>query len=372
MASAYTPGLLVTESIMVRKRRRLPIPGEVMAKIGDIVKPHDVVARTQIPGDPETVNVANQLGLEGDEIAEVMQKKKGDKVMKGEVIAQKTSFFGLFKTPVESPIDGTVDNISEVTGVVTLRRPAVPVSIPAYIYGKVTEIIPNEGVVIETPAALVQGIFGVGGETLGVLEMVAKTNADILSGDKIKPEHKGKIIVGGSLVTADALRKAAEVGAAGLVAGGIIDKDLIEYLGHDIGVAITGAEDIPITVILTEGFGQINMADKTFNLLKGLTGKVASINGATQIRAGVMRPEIIVPAEKFEKAPDRDTDSGMEPGTSIRIIREPWFGKLATVHTLPPELHVIETGAKVRILTAKLANGDIITIPRANVELIEG
>ena len=372
MASAYTPGLLVTESIMVRKRRRLPISGEVMANLGDVVKPHDIIARTQIPGDPETMNIANQLGLEGDEIMEFMVVKKGDPIKKGQPIAIKKSFFGLFKTQIDSTVDGTIDNISEVTGVITLRRPSVPVSVPAYINGKVVEILPNEGVVIETPAALIQGIFGVGGEAQGTLEFIAKDNSEILSGDKIKPEHKGKIIVGGSLVTADALKKAAEVGAAGLVAGGIIDKDLIEYLGHDIGVAITGAEDIPITVIVTEGFGQINMADKTFNLLKQLNGQVASINGATQIRAGVMRPEIIVPTTELHKVMERDTEGGMEAGTPIRIIREPYFGMLAEVNTLPPELHVIETGAKVRVLTAKLRSGEIVTIPRANVELIEG
>jgi hypothetical protein len=373
MASAYTPGLLVTDSITVRKRRRLPILGEVLVKQGDSVNPHDVVATTMIPGDPETINVANHLGLEGDEIMEFMVKKIGDPVSVGEPIARKSSFFGLFKTDVPSPVDGTVDNISEITGVVTLRRPAVPVSIPAYISGKIVEVLPREGVIIETPAALVQGIFGVGGEAQGQLEMVAKDNTEVLSANLIKPEHKGKILVGGSLVTADALKKAGEVGVVGLVAGGVIDRDLIEYLGHDIGVAITGSEDIPITLIVTEGFGQINMANKTFALFESLSGSTASINGATQIRAGVMRPEIIVPVEKLAKVEARSEGSGgMEAGTLIRIIREPYFGQLAEVNSLPPELQVLESGSKVRILTAKLTTGEIVTIPRANVELIEG
>jgi len=73
---------------MVRKRRRLPISGEVMANLGDVVKPHDIIARTQIPGDPETMNIANQLGLEGDEIMEFMVVKKGDPIKKGQPIAQ--------------------------------------------------------------------------------------------------------------------------------------------------------------------------------------------------------------------------------------------------------------------------------------------
>jgi hypothetical protein len=39
---------------------------------------------------------------------------------------------------------------------------------------------------------------------------------------------------------------------------------------------------------------------------------------------------------------------------------------------LPPELTKIETEAKVRVMKVKLARtGEVVTIPRANVELIE-
>ena len=160
--------------------------------------------------------------------------------------------------------------------------------------------------------------------------------------------------------------------APGIVAGGIIDAALIAYLGHDIGVAITGHEDVPVTVIITEGFGKMRMAHRTFGLLKNLQGFKASINGATQIRAGVMRPEIIVAGyQPKEAAQEHDLSQGLVPGTPLRIIREPYFGQLAEVVDLPPELQVIETEAHVRILRAKLADGTIVTVPRANVEIIE-
>ncbi|MGI6358948.1 MAG: hypothetical protein ACOX2K_09705 [Bacillota bacterium] len=374
MAHAYTPGLKVTDSTLVVKRRRLPILGEVLVKKGDRVTPDTIVARTKIPGDPETLNVATKLGLEAEDVPEVMLVKEGDFIKKGQVIALKKSFFGLFKTPLESPIDGTVDNISTITGQITLRGPAIPIEIHAYIPGVVDEVLDREGVVVSTPAALIQGIFGVGGERQGELVVAVKDPSEVLTGDKITPNMKGKVVVGGSLVTLDAIRKGDEVGVAGLVAGGIIDKDLVEFLGYDIGVAITGQEDIDLTIILTEGFGQIRMADKTFHLLQKLNGKVASINGATQIRAGVMRPEIIVALdhllEKQEFA-ESEAEGGMAIGTHLRIIREPWFGKLATVVELPPELHVIESGSKARVLVAELADGTRVTVPRANVELIE-
>ena len=44
------------------------------------------------------------------------------------------------------------------------------------------------------------------------------------------------------------------------------------------------------------------MGDRTFNLLKSHDSKFVSINGATQIRAGVIRPEIVIPLkEEFQK-----------------------------------------------------------------------
>lgn len=373
MAHAYTPGLKVTDSTVVTKIRRLPILGEVLVGLGDTVTPETVVARTNIPGDPETVNVANRLGLEPEDVPLFMLKKEGEKVAKGEVIALKKTFFGLFKSTMESPMEGTIDIISPITGQITLRGPEIPIEINAYLNGKVIEVIENEGVVIETPAALIQGIFGVGGERQGILRMAVTDPSEVLTDDKVVSDMKDQIIVGGSLVTLEAIRKADQVGVAGIIAGGLIDNDLIEFLGYDIGVAITGQEDIDLTIIMTEGFGQIRMADKTFELLQSLEGNFASMNGATQIRAGVLRPEIVVALTGDQERHDNVFGGGMGPGTLIRIIREPYFGKLATIEELPPELQQLESGTRARVLVAKLADGgEIVTVPRANVELIEG
>ena len=122
-------------------------------------------------------------------------------------------------------------------------------------------------------------------------------------------------------MTKEAVQKAADVGAVGIVSGGIVDTDLTEFLGFDIGVAITGHEAIPLTIILTEGFGHIPMAKRTFELLKSLEGQRASINGATQIRAGVMRPEIIVPGlSGDETAVETDKSGTIEIGDRVRLI----------------------------------------------------
>jgi len=228
--------------------------------------------------------------------------------------------------------------------------------------------------------ALVQGIFGVGGERQGEIIVITSGPDQPITDAVITEAHRGKIVVGGSNVSGAALRKAAQVGVVGIVAGGVIDRELMDYLaealnqpGYDIGVAITGQEPIAFTLMITEGFGEIAMSNRAFALFQSLQGETASINGATQIRAGVIRPEVIVPlSDTLEARNEDDAEGGqLSIGTPIRVIREPYFGILGTVSGLPTELVKVESETMVRVLETKLSDGRTVTVPRANVEIIE-
>lgn len=373
MAHAYTPGLRVNKETLISKTRRLPLKGQVVVKKGDVLGALDVVARTELPGNVQPLKAASILGVHQQDLEEYMLKNPGDSVEKDEIIATAKSFFGLFKSHVRSPITGTLESVSTITGQLILREPPVPVEVTAYFDGTVSEILEEEGVVMEAVGSFIQGIFGVGGEVAGDLVVVVSGPEDELHADLLKPEHRGKIVVGGSRVHLDAVSRARELGVHGIVVGGIDDADLREILGYDLGVAITGHEDIGVTVVVTEGFGRINMAARTFELLGSHVGRQASINGATQIRAGVMRPEVIVPTQTVltdvqhvEKEPE-----GLGIGSQIRAIRVPFFGRLGEVTELPPELQKLESEATVRVLKVRFQDGEEATIPRANVEMIE-
>jgi hypothetical protein len=357
---------------MIRKVRRLPIKGEVLVNEGQEVEPQTLVARALLPGPVTTIRLAERLGVEPNELKGVMRKSEGDAVKKSDLLAETKSFFGLFKNNVTSDVDGMIESISEVTGNVIVRHPPRPVNLTAYIKGTVVEVMPEEGAIVETQGALVQGIFGVGGERQGVLATVAASPQEVVNASQITPEHRDKIVVVGALITGDLLKAAQQHGVVGIVGGGILDADLRAMLGYDIGVAITGSENVGLTLIVTEGFGEIPMAQRTFELLSSLEGETASISGATQIRAGVIRPEVIVPcAARAERDGHKVREQILEIGTPIRLIREPYFGLLGKVAALPPEPHVIESGAEVRVLEAELNDGRKVIVPRANVEMIE-
>lgn len=373
MAHAYTPGLKVLHETKVLKERRLPLKGEVLVAKGAAVEPETVVAKTDLPGNVQMVNVANQLNADPSDVSDLMLIKEGGQISKGEVLAESPGIFGLFKSKVISPTDGTVESISAVTGQVVLREHPIPVEIDGYSQGTVKEVIPEEGVIVETTAAFIQGIFGIGGENRGILHMVVESRDEEITPDKITPDYAGKIIVGGSFISLETYQKAIENKVNGVVVGGFNYHDLKTILGYTLGVAITGSEDLATTLIVTEGYGKIRMGQRTFDLLRQHEGKAASINGATQIRAGVIRPEIVIPLppEEITGTPKAiHSSEGIQKGSLVRIIRAPYFGRMGTVVALPSKLHQMESETMVRVAEVEI-DGERMLIPRANLEMVE-
>ncbi|MCP9438343.1 MAG: hypothetical protein NNA20_00950 [Nitrospira sp.] len=375
MAHSYTPGLTVTDETVVRRVRQLPLQGTVLVKEGEVVRAAQSVARAELPGKVYPLNLANQLGAAPNEIKDYLVKREGDAVRKDEVLAENKPFFKWLKTEIRSPVTGTVESISLVTGQVLLREPPRVLDLLAYVDGLVVEVRPQQGVTVECRCSLVQGIFGIGGEAYGEVVMAVEAPDRPLAPDRLTADMKGKVVVGGSFLPAETMAKAKEIGVAGLVVGGIHDHDLRALLGYDLGVAITGSEQVGFTLILTEGFGAIPMAAKTFTVLAAHAGAMASISGATQIRAGVIRPEIIIPLKNGGHAEKRMGESareGIQLGDLVRIIRDPLFGKIGRVSALPSELRKIPTESEVRVLEVRFDDGSAVVVPRANIEVIEG
>ena len=372
MAHSYTPGLRVTKSTTICRQRKLPMSGAVVVSKGDTIVRDQIVARTNLPGEVVALNLANRLGCNHADVASYMFYQEGEHVQEGEKLAETKPLISWLKTTVFSPVTGTVESISIVTGQVIFRKAPRPVEVQAYIPGKVVEVFKKTGILVETQGSLIQGIFGVGGEAWGTLSVETKAPGELLT--DLPDDCEGKIIVVGRLITAEIILKAKDRGAIGLIGGGIRDQDLRSLLGYDLGVAITGDEDIGITIVLTEGFGEIPIAQKTFNILDSCNGNQASISGATQIRAGVLRPEIIIPFEnELEDSEDvgNSFSKGLRIGGLLRIVRVPFFGRIGRVSGLPTDLQRVESGAVVRVLEVEFEDGEHAIVPRANVEMIE-
>lgn len=371
MVQLFTPGLQVASNTRVIKRRELPLKGRILVSVGDIVASNTVVAEADLEGELRLVRVAETLGISPEEVMACMRVTQGESVTEGQVIAEMRGLWGLFKSTLEAPMSGVLEFISLTTGHVGIRAPKKSISLSAYIDGRIQAVEDSRAVIIEAQSTFVQGIFGVGGERTGEIFMLPGGPETELLTSHI-PEHApGKILVGGNSPSPAVLQKAVAAGAVGFVTGSIDDQALQAYLGYDIGVALTGDENISMTLIITEGFGKIAMNARILDVLSAVAGSKASINGATQVRAGALRPEIISRSSEIDAVDGVSVGNGngLAPGSPVRLIRVPFFGLRGVVKELPSELTQIETGAFARVARVILEqDGREVLVPRANLE----
>ncbi|HCW50762.1 MAG TPA: hypothetical protein DGR79_01645 [Clostridiales bacterium] len=321
---------------------------------------------------PVDFDVAFDLGCRPRDLERFMIAKVGDEVKRGEIIAKKGDAAAYYTRTSKAPVSGIITDINYQTGFVTISRPFKEVVVSAYLKGRVASIIPQRGAVIEVPAVRLTGIFGVGHERHGVLKVLVDGPGDVLEPDMIPEDCEGQILVGGSLATNKAIERALKAGAAGLITGTASYLNVVESLQVKLGVGITGQEDIDMTLILMEGFGKLDMRQDVFETLKALEGCLACINGATQIRAGAIRPEIIVPFPEYtgEFAETEVFYEDLQEGLRVRVINEPYFGRKGRILELPRQPQVIESEAKVPVAVVELDDGEKVVVPRANVEIL--
>ncbi len=381
MAGAYTPGLQVSRRTTVVKERELPLSGKVLVEVGTKVTATTPVLFAELPGDLAIIRIADRLGIETEDVATGLRVQKGDSVTKGELLCEVKTFFGLFTSSIQSPVDGTVEFFTPANAHLGIRQPPVPLTVDAYVDGTIIAVNPGRGVSVETTGAFIQGIFGVGGERLGtILPLDIGPDQEVTRDNLARYDKllKGAVVIGGARFSNEALDYAASQQAAAVITGSIDATTLRNFVGRDIGVSITGDEEVPLTLIITEGFGLLPISDRILTLARKLRGCSASVNGATQVRAGAVRPEVIVPtleSDRESAAPNQSTSlsgsqAGLDVGSRIRCIRVPYFGALGTVTKLLSQPQEVESGAVVRVLTAKLDNGSEVVVPRANVELL--
>ncbi len=375
MSDLYRSGLRVGGQEVIRRSRRLPVGGKVLVEVGDTVTPDQVIAQINPGGYIQYVDIPAQLDIMPDNLGRFIAVREGDMVEEGDLIASRPEPLGFFSKRVVSPMAGTIERVSRRTGRVTIR--GLPVPIRAFIPGTVVSVKPEEEVVIETAGALVQGIFGVGPEITGILKVVSLNRHLTLSKNDLGVEFRGMILVCCFKVSLSAIEEAARLGVRAIVCGSADKQDLDRFLGEAIGAGTTGHEEIPLSLVITEGFGSLAMVPETFKLLQSLDGRRASVSGATQIRAGIVRPEVIVP----NQLGPMDTTAGvgldlrlasLREGSRVRVLQGRGFGQTGTVTEIFPGLVTNDVGARLRMAEVDLGGGIRIKVARTNLELIPG
>jgi len=344
-------------AVTIRRERLLPARGEVLVHPGEQVGPADLVARCQLPGGAEVIDVSRTLGIHGEQVAKYIGKNVGDRVQAGEVVAGHSGALGRLRPACRAHADGQVVAVRD--GLVLIEATPGTFELRAHFKGQVTRVMPGLGVVISTTGVLIQGVWGSGGEAEGVLKVLVDGRRKPLRARSIDVSCHGTIVAGGSDVDDKALEQAVTAQVRGMIVGSI-SADLRPML-----------KTLPFPVIITEGFGSYPMSEAIFPLLQSNSGREAMLQADTQARWGAKRPEIVIPvhAEETMVAGDQEA-ADLRVGAQVRGLRAPYLGVIGTVTGLPIGPLAVDSGARLLVTEVAFEGAEPALIPIANLELI--
>ena len=340
----------------IKRERILPVDGEVLVSAGARVESMSVVARAKVPERYVILDVAQALRLTPDAADKHIGLRPGQSVTAGQVVANRKIALGLFPRVVRAPQEGVV--VAVGGGRVLLETAGQPIELRAYLPGRVGNVLPRRGVLVETIGALIQGVWGVGGESFGVLKVMVEQPDQPLKARSIDVSCHGAVLVGGSTVDQDALQQALELQVRGIIIGSL-GPALLEI-----------ARAMPFPIVATEGLGQAPMAQPIFQLLRTNEGREAAISARTQLRWEAIRPEIVIPLPARGAPLPPPPGTPLTAGVQVRVMRGPMTGAVGNVNRVPSQPSLLETGARVWGAIVTFAEGEEQFIPNFNLELL--
>lgn len=337
----------------IRRERLMPAGGRIVARRGQQVRPTDAVAEAMIRPEHLLLDIGRGLGLEPKEADHYIQRRAGDEVGEGDVIAGPV---GIARRVVRAPRSGTVVLAGE--GQVLLELEGEYQELKAGYSGVVAEIIEDRGVVIEAAGALIQGVWGNGRVNFGLLNVMAHSPDELLPPEKIDVSIRGSVVLAGYCEDEKVLRSADELPIRGMILASM-DSALVPV-----------ALGVSYPLLLVEGFGKLPMAAEAFRILSESSMREVSVNAEPWDRIRNTRPEAVVSLAEGKAAEAPSEVANFAIGQTVRVVSPPYKGKIGTLTNLPKDFSPLRSGLRARCGEVRLSGEETILVPIANLEII--
>jgi len=253
---------------LIPTRGRRHVTATVSGSVEKILPNGSIVLRETLEQarDVVRVNAAADLQLHPEELKPCLACEIGQEVEKGQALARRGSVTMLGAPRSLAPVRGRVREIDLVTGLIIIEPILEELQVRAWLPGKVTSVS-DRGCNIELYGVTLPGIWGRGPQVCGRLVLNNGAADDIVA------------IPAATHADLESL-KAARI--AGLVTG-------------SVRLAELRSVQPPYPVVLTEGFGSEPMQAELWARLAAHAKQMIALDPTTRLRAGVVRPRIILP-----------------------------------------------------------------------------
>lgn len=337
----------------IRWKRLLPLPGRVLVRAGQKVNPSDVIAQANLAPEHLILDVARALGSVREKADKYIQRKAGEEVSEGDVIAGPAGFpRRVLRAPASAKI------ILAGGGSVVLELNKAPFELRAGLPGVVDELLDDRGAVVKSTGALVQGVWGNGGLDFGLMRVLVEKREDQLTGDQLDVGLRGSIILGGYCGDAQVLQIAADLPVRGLI------------LGSMASSLVPLAIQMNYPVLVLDGFGVLPMNSVAFNLLANHDRREVAVKADPFDRYANTRPEIVLPLPAETEPPETNGVAAYAPDQRVRIIRSPHRTAIAKIIAIRAAPERFASGIRAMAADVRLETGENLVVPLANLEIL--
>jgi hypothetical protein len=355
MKNFYIPPVThVIPLATIRRERVLPVPGAVTVRVNEKVQASHVVAEAETVPRHYFLDVVRGLGVAQENAGRYIVHREGDRVDAGEVIAGPV---GIARRTIRAPVDGRIIDISR--GRVLFEARGELLALRAGFPGVVIATDGTRSVTVEATGALIQAVWGNGKQDYGVMRMVGEGPADRLKTDQLDVNLRGAVLVAGICDHPAPFHQATELSVRGVILGGLAS-DLIPV-----------AQRLPYSVVVLEGFGERPINPPAFHLLSSNIGREVAIDAQQPRPYHLQRPEVIIPLPATRDIELPDEVIPLKSGVRVRILRAPYQGEVGAVQNVLDQAAEYPSGIRAMSVKVELGSGNTVTVPVANIEVLQ-
>jgi hypothetical protein len=362
----------VIPETVTRIVRTLPGEGKLQVTPGEKVTSSDVLAHVQVSLGFHSFNLAKELGVFKGSAPNFLQKKPGEHIFHGELLARRNTLLG--KKDVLSPTDAVIGDYSKETGMLKLLYAPKDVAVTSGVYGVIEQVnAEKKEVTIKTMARIVWGAIGVGHDRGGTLTFIGEPGS-LFDGQKISSDLSQKILVTGALAVGEAYHKAELLRVAGIITGGINVRDFKAMAG-DYDITREAVLEPEISVLATEGFGTLPIGEDIYLALKEHEGRFIFLNGKhRRILLPSNDPDSIMAVNRAELPPKYEPENingttDLVVGLRVRIIWPPFAGYVGKITAIDATPTVLESGIATNLVVVETKSRKV-KVPYNNLEII--
>lgn len=354
-------------------RRSLKGPGSILAQKNTEIAPHDIIGRYKITGGFTVINLAKELNVSPADVSKYLKIPVGKTIFKGELLASKKSLFS--SAEIVAPTDSIFESLSNV-GEVRLKLIPREMSLTSGVFGVVENVDREIGeITIKCMMTEIYGVVGTGADKEGFLNVISGPG-DLVDSLNITVKNRGQILVAGSLIMEETIKKALSCNVSGIICGGL---NMDDYLAMASSFSLTKriGTEIGISIIATEGFGAIPVGEDLQEVLSRHSNRFAMINGnlgrlllpSNDANSILSCRKVSLPSRAAQGVKPELSVSEIKSGVKVRLVWPPFMGAQGTVSQVDNSPTVLESGIPSYLLTVETRTRKI-RVPYTNVEII--